>query len=101
MKVKKNQRGFKFVEFKDFNSVDCSIQKSSIATDSCIWFGADEIGLKEFIPFSGWKDRLEFDHISKSLTGTSFVANNRMHLSQSQVKKLLPVLIKFAETGEL
>jgi Holliday junction resolvase len=30
-----------------------------------------------------------------------YSANNRMHLTQEQVRDLLPFLQKFAETGEL
>jgi hypothetical protein len=30
-----------------------------------------------------------------------YSANNRMHLTQDQVRDLLPFLKKFAETGEL
>jgi hypothetical protein len=31
----------------------------------------------------------------------SYVANNRMHLTRDQVRDLLPLLQKFADTGEL
>lgn len=31
----------------------------------------------------------------------TFDVNARMHLTQEQVKELLPILQKFAETGEL
>jgi hypothetical protein len=91
-------RGFGIVEFKDRNGNECSLQKSSIATEECVWLGCDEIGLKRFTPKVGWQDvELEQDHPY----GITHVANNRMHLNQVQVKALLPYLQHFAETGEL
>lgn len=101
MKVKKTNRGFAVVEFKDQHGTECSIQKSSLATDDCIWFGANKIGLKEFVAYrqpSAWVDRNDVDtHTMEH----HFVANNRMHLTRKQVAKLLPILQKFVETGEL
>lgn len=92
------ERGFAFITFDDFNGVECTLQKSSIATEDCIWFGAREIGLKRFVPLGGgWKDvELENDP-----HGVTHVANNRMHLSREQVAALLPVLQRFVETGEI
>ena len=93
------ERGFAYQAFEDFNGVDCSIQKSSIATEDCIWFGAKEIGLKKFVPFAGgWADvELEQNHPY----GITHIANNRMHLSREQVAALLPTLQLFVETGEI
>lgn len=99
MEKTKTGRGFALANFKDRNGRECSIQKSSIATEECIWLGANKIELKEFKAFEGWKDRPEFDNDSS--TENYFVANNRMHLNQEQVIALLPMLQKFAETGEL
>ena len=31
----------------------------------------------------------------------SYIANTRMHLTQSQVKQIMPILQKFVETGEI
>ena len=46
---------------------------------------------------TGWHD-LDI----KQIKGVEeFVANNRMHLSQSMVKEILPILTYFAEHGEL
>jgi len=92
------QRGFGIIEFNDYNGEKCSLQKSSvIADEECVWLGCDEIGLKKFIPHQGWFDvPLEND-----ISGISHIANNRMHLTQSQVQDLLPQLTHFADTGEL
>ena len=94
--MKHTDRGFAYQEFEDFNGIKCSIQKSSIATDDCIWFGAKDIGLKHFKAYEGWKDVELVQTISEH-----HVANNRMHLSREQVAELLPVLQRFVETGEI
>jgi hypothetical protein len=94
--VGKTNRGFKLIKFTDRYDVPCTLQASSLAGESAIWFGAADIGLKHFKAGQGWRD-VELvetldDHYS---------ANNRMHLTQDQVRDLLPFLKKFAETGEL
>lgn len=98
MKIKKTERGFGIVEFTDRYGVECSIQKSSLATEDAIWFGANEIGLRKHVPYSG----KGFKPVNTKCTPTvEYVANNRMHLTRKQVKKLLPILKHFAKTGEL
>lgn len=90
-------RGFGLIEFKDRNGVECTIQESSECyKEGLIWFGAKDIGLKHFKAYKGWKDVELVNTIEEH-----YVANNRMHLTQSQVKELLPILMHFAETGEL
>lgn len=62
-------RGFAIGSFTDVYGFECSLQRSSRASDEGhIWLG---------------------------------VNTNRMHLSQSIVRDLLPALQHFAETGEL
>lgn len=94
--IKTTSRGFKYVEFVDANDVGCSLQESS-ATGGKIWLSADTIGIKEFIPGADepWRPRTEFD------AGGRYVANNRMHLSRTQVLRLLPHLIIFVIFGRL
>jgi len=94
--TKHTSRGFAFIEFTDRYGVACSIQKSSIATEDCIWFGAKEIGLKHFKAFKGWTDIDTSYRIAEHWS-----ANTRMHLSRDQVRELLPILQHFADTGEL
>jgi hypothetical protein len=72
-------RGFARVEFDDLYGERCSIQKSSLATADAIWLG---------------QNAPTVDHV----TGTAMC---RMHLSQDDVRWLLPMLQHFAETGEL
>lgn len=91
-------RGFAFIEFEDAYGTPCTIQKSSLATEDAIWLGAKEIGLKQFTPYQGgWKDV----PTPSDPHGTSYIANNRMHLTREQVANLLPILARFAETGEV
>jgi hypothetical protein len=106
MKTKKTQRGFSYTNFKDRNGRACSIQRSSVADDEgVIWFGCDDIGRKKFTP-----NKIEgggkWEDVPTPSGGCihgeiSYIANTRMHLNQSQVKELLPILQHFAETGEL
>lgn len=107
IKIKKTNRGFQKGEFKDFYGMECSIQKSSLATEDCIWLGVDDV--KPVIMSS--------DAIRMGLRKRTFDENDNgwidfkipkevllhssMHLTQKQVKELLPLLQKFAKTGEL
>ena len=90
-------RGFALHNFKDANDIECTLQKSSSAMADKIWLGASDIGLKRFEPGIGWSNV----ELKSDPHGVHYVANNRMHLTQEQVRKLLPLLTKFAETGEL
>lgn len=87
-------RGFAIVEFKDANGNECSLQESSAVrfedddgsvSDGKIWFGMD-------------KDN-NGEPVGKTVDGHKLGA--RMHLTQSQVRALLPLLQYFAEHGEL
>lgn len=104
----KTARGFKLMSFVDRNNEICSIQESSIATESCIWIGVDDpnprimcsdarkLGLRDMKEDPeenvGW---CPFDVPKEVLMST------RMHLTVEQVKALLPILTKFVETEEL
>lgn len=79
------QRGFSLGEFEDDYRQKCTIQMSSIATRRCIWLGVSNMG-----------PLLEGPDGSKN-----YDINARMHLSREHVKRLLPLLTKFAETGDL
>ena len=91
MELKKTQRGFSKIEFKDRYGVSCSLQKSSLADEDCIWLGVDQI-------------KPEILHEGKWIPypiPTDVFLSSRMHLTQEQVKDLLPYLLHFAEKGEL
>jgi len=97
MKITKTNRGFNIITFKDRYDADCSLQKSSIATEDCIWLGIDDakpqiLASKTKEGGTGWVSY----HIPSDVLLTT-----RMHLTQKQVKKLLPHLIKFVETGNI
>jgi hypothetical protein len=103
MKIGKTIRGFATAEFTDRYDVKCSIQKSSLATEDCIWLGVDKadpkimardasaLGIKtdEVV---GWVPYPVPDEV---------LINTRMHLTREQVAELIPVLQKFVDTGEL
>jgi hypothetical protein len=97
MKKEKTNRGFELIEFADLYDNKCSLQKSSLATEDAIWFGVDDpdpkiMASKVQEGGTGWvKYPIPDDVLIKT----------RMHLTQKQVKKLLPHLIKFVETGEI
>ena len=104
MKIDKTNRGFDIGGFTDRYGAKCSIQKSSLATVDAIWFGVDDpnplimasdanrLGLPTNGETSGW---VKYD-VPKEV-----LINTRMHLTRKQVSKLLPILQKFVETGEI
>lgn len=105
MKKTKTARGFRLIEFNDHYGSRCSIQKSSLASDDAIWFGVSDpnpqilavdayrMGLPGGSPFpNGW---VPFN-IPKEVS-----IKDRMHLTRKEVKKLIPILQKFVDTGEL
>ena len=94
IKFNKTNRGFAIGIFTDRYDVECSIQKSSLATENAIWLGCEDVDPRCFIPGANppWQ---------KVELPKDTICNTRMHLTQKQVAKLLPVLQHFAETGEL
>lgn len=93
MKLRPTSRGFLRGEFVDVYGEECSIQKSSLATEDCIWLGADNQKAKVCVQGEGWK---EFP-LPKGVE----IMPSRMHLSRELVKELLPLLQHFVDTGEL
>ena len=94
--MKKTNRGFAIYNFKDQYKKECSLQKSSLADKDCVWLGCDKIELKHFKAGEGWRDIPTPFSIEEH-----WIANTRMLLTRAQVKRLLPHLIRFVETGEL
>lgn len=76
MQFTKTNRGFAIARFSDRYDNKCSLQKSSLATEDCIWLGVDETAEGEKV-------------------------NQRMHLTRQQAIDLLPALATFIATGEL
>jgi hypothetical protein len=98
MKMKKTERGFAIAHFTDSYGAQCSIQKSSSATNDLIWLGADKLDIQEFIAGKGWIKHPEFDNFTME---HHYVGNSRMHLSREQVAELIPILQRFVATGEI
>lgn len=97
VKTKQTDRGFEQLTFTDAYDAPCSIQKSSLADEDAIWFGLTDadpkIMAKDTVEGGvGW---VPYDIPDNVMLST------RMHLSQEQVKQLLPILQHFADTGEL
>lgn len=94
-------RGFSILKFKDRFGEECRLQKSSLATEECIWFGVcpKQISVRREDEI-GWRTFTEAQ-LKQALDGDSVSLPGAMHLTQAHVKKLLPLLTRFAETGEL
>ena len=71
--ITKTERGFAIGSFMDRYGHSCSIQKSSLASEDCIWLGQDEAGGEPA----------------------------RMHLTQEMAADLIPLLKRFVKIGEL
>jgi hypothetical protein len=101
--LRSTERGFRIGEFKDQYGLDCSIQKSSIATKDCIWLGVTDVKPEIMV-----SDARRLGITESNANGwmpyeipREVMLSSRMHLSREDVKKLLPLLQKFVDTGEL
>lgn len=99
----KTARGFAFGEFTDLYGHECSIQKSSLATDDALWIGINDAAPKVMACEAhrcgvatdekcGWVDYPIPNEV---------LLHTRMHLSREQATELIPVLQHFVDTGEL
>lgn len=86
------ERGFARIDFTDDYGCECSLQKSSSAEGEKIWLGMNDPQVKFLVKGRGWQDY----KLPEGVEGFS-----RMHLTQDQVRALLPYLQRFADTGEL
>jgi hypothetical protein len=89
--VDQTERGFNRFYFMDRYNVTCSLQMSSLASEAAIWLGCDDPEPRILVPNEGWQP----------VVIPGLVTNTRMHLTQDQVRELLPFLTRFAETGEI
>jgi hypothetical protein len=103
MDLQKTNRGFALGEFADRNGQSCSLQKSSVATEDCIW-----LGLNDADPKIMCSDARALGIQPESDAGwmpypipEAVSLHTRMHLSRDQVRDLLPALQHFVDTGEL
>lgn len=96
-------RGFDLYQSVDRNGIEYTIQKSSLATDNYIWLGIDDIN-----PQILATDAYKFGIDTTKTTGwidypipNEVLMSSRMHLSRDDVRKMLPILNKFVETGNI
>lgn len=80
MKFRLTERGFARYDFKDRYNEECSIQKSSLADEDCLWLGCNHETIH---------DKLNTP------------CGARMHLTQEMAAMLIPILDHFVKTGEL
>lgn len=92
LEMEHTHRGFARADFKDLYGIECSIQKSSLATDDAIWLGVSDPKPLVCVQGEGWQEFPLPEGVE---------CFGRMHLNREQVKLLLPVLQYFVETGEL
>ncbi len=90
MDVDKTNRGFARIEFKDLYGIECSLQKSSLATEDAIWIGCNDANPQVLVRGEGWKPVTMPDE---------YISNTRMHLSREQVAELIPHLQRVGLPG--
>lgn len=103
MDNKKTNRGFDLLEFTDRYGCKCSLQKSSLAFEDCIWFGVNDADPKIMANIAK-SYGVETDQTTGWVTypvPSEVLLNTRMHLTQDMVKELLPALQRFVDTGEI
>lgn len=91
------KRGFRIDKFVDLYGAECSIKKSSLATDDAIWIGITDakpiiLGSKVRDDLTGWVKYPVPDDVQ---------IRTRMHLNREQVKALMPILQRFVDTGDI
>ena len=91
IKIDKTQRGFQVITFTDLYGAECSLQRSSLATDDAIWFGVDDAAPK-ILGKNGWEEYPLPEEI---------LLTTRMHLNREQVETLILYLQHFVLLGEL
>ena len=94
MNIDETERGFSLGKFFDTYGHECSIQKSSLATDDAIWLGIDKPKLTVF-------ESSQKGKYVETPMPENFSVFSRMHLNREQVSKLIPILQKFVDTGEI
>lgn len=94
MMAENTSRGFGRLEFTDRYDVACSLQESSLATEGAIWFGVNDANPRHCVKGEGWVPYVYPE-------GLDVLHSTRMHLTQGQVKRLMPMLQHFVKNGEL
>ena len=101
LKFGNTHRGFTLIEFSDRYDNDCSMQDSSLATESAIWFGIND-GNPQIMASKASQFGIE----TTETTGwipypipEEVILHTRMHLSREQVEELIPILQNFVRNG--
>lgn len=84
LKLNFNGRGYAYVDFKDVYGQECSLQQSS-GIDPGLWIGVDNTG-----PNIAGPQGTRNEYVSC-----------RMLLNPDQAKALIPILVRFAESGSI
>jgi hypothetical protein len=104
--IQPTERGFQRGKFTDAYGHTCSIQESSRIADETegayLWLGVENLdGEFQYLSKRGLSSGWQKAKLQDMYPDCDIVVPDRMHLSQSQVKELLPLLQHFAEHGEL
>lgn len=99
--LKRNGRGFKYINFKDLYGLKCSMQESSLATGpGAIWLGVDDVE-----PKCLHGDARQLGVITDATCGwvpypipKEVLLCSRMHLDRNQVKALIKHLQTWVKT---
>jgi hypothetical protein len=100
---KSDVHGFPVFRFTDLYGEKCSVQESSLATQSAIWLGIDDarpLVMASDAKRNGVKTEQTEGWVPYPIP-EDVLLHTRMHLTREQVKSLLPMLVFFAETGSL
>lgn len=97
MDRRKTNRGFTLITFEDIYSNKCSIQKSSLASESALWIGIDRATPKMLASdlrtdLKGWVDYPMPEGV---------YIQTRMHINIEQAKEIIEVLQLFVKTGDI
>jgi hypothetical protein len=99
----KTNRGFAVGVFQDYYGYDCSIQKSSLATEDAIWLGITDV--KPQVMASDAKmlgiETNETIGCIPFVIPKEVLLHTRMHLTREQVADMIPMLQQFVDTGEI
>ncbi len=93
LEIKPTARGFLRADFKDRYGLNCSIQESSIASEACLWLGANQGNHAKGTTGQNWTD--------EELNEMNINCMARMHLTQELAGELAKQLAYFAEYGHL
>lgn len=99
----KTGRGFDRYGFRDRYGKACSLQKSSLATEDCVWLGIDDPEpsiMATQAPAHGIRTNQTTGWVPFPIP-SEVSLTTRMHLTCEQAERIGLALIAFSQTGEL